>query len=73
MAVERGGLADDLLRGDRVSALTAQDRHLCTALVMGTLRWQIQLDETIRSLLARPRARLDPAIQVALRMGAFQL
>lgn len=65
--------ADDLLRGPRVSTLGAQDRHLATALAMGVPRWQIRLDGLIRPLLVRPNARLDAEIQVALRMGAFQL
>jgi 16S rRNA (cytosine967-C5)-methyltransferase len=65
--------ADDLLRGAGVSALSPQDRNLCTALVMGVLRWQIRLDTLIRTLLARPNAGLDPEIRIALRLGAFQL
>jgi len=65
--------SDDLLRGPRVSALSPQDRNLCTTLVMGTLRWQLRLDAAIRSLLSKPNARLDPEIQIALRLGAFQL
>ncbi|HTJ30283.1 MAG TPA: transcription antitermination factor NusB, partial [Acidobacteriaceae bacterium] len=50
--------ADDLLRGRRVTALSAQDRNLCTTLVLGVLRWQIALDARIRPLLAKPGARL---------------
>jgi 16S rRNA (cytosine967-C5)-methyltransferase len=65
--------ADDLLRGARVDALSAQDRNLCTTLVLGTLRWQIQLDGLIRTWLSKPNAKLDPAIQIALRLGLFQL
>ena len=65
--------SDDLLRSPRVSALSAQDRNLCTTLVMDVLRWQIRLDALIRSLLSKPNARLDPEIQIALRLGAFQL
>lgn len=65
--------SDDLLRHPRVSALSAQDRNLCTTLVMGVLRWQIRLDALIRPLLSKPNARLDPEIQIALRLGAFQL
>jgi 16S rRNA (cytosine967-C5)-methyltransferase len=65
--------ADTLLRGPRVSALSSQDRNLCTTLVMGTLRWQIRLDSLIKPLLAKPNARLDPEIRTALRLGAFQL
>jgi 16S rRNA (cytosine967-C5)-methyltransferase len=68
-----GSHCDDLLRGPKVSALSAQDRNLCTALVMGTLRWQILLDAEVRPLLNRPNARLDKEILIALRLGAFQL
>jgi 16S rRNA (cytosine967-C5)-methyltransferase len=65
--------ADTLLRSHRVSALSAQDRHLATTLVMGTLRWQIRLDATIRPLLARPDSHLDAEILITLRLGALQL
>jgi 16S rRNA (cytosine967-C5)-methyltransferase len=67
------GHSDDLLRSHRVSALSVHDRNLCTTLVMGTLRWQIRLDSLIKPLLAKPNARLDPEILIALRLGAFQL
>jgi 16S rRNA (cytosine967-C5)-methyltransferase len=74
LAVERGrSHADDLLRGEAVSALSPRDRHLSTALVLGVLRWQILLDQRLRSLLARPNARLDAEVLIALRLGAFQL
>jgi 16S rRNA (cytosine967-C5)-methyltransferase len=74
LAVERGhSHSDDLLRGKAVNALSASDRNLATALVLGVLRWQILLDHQIHALLTRPNAKLDPEIQVALRLGAFQL
>jgi 16S rRNA (cytosine967-C5)-methyltransferase len=74
LAVERGqSHSDDLLRGKAVNALSAPDRNLATALVLGVLRWQIQLDHQIRSLLARPNTKLDTEILIALRLGAFQL
>jgi 16S rRNA (cytosine967-C5)-methyltransferase len=74
MAVGRGqSHSDDLLRGKTVNALSAPDRNLATALVLGVLRWQIHLDHQIRALLARPNAKLDVEIRIALRMGAFQL
>ena len=66
------GHSDDLLRSARISALSPQDRNLCTTLVMGTLRWQIRLDSLIKRLLTKPNARLDPEILIALRLGAFQ-
>ena len=74
MAVERGqSHSDDLLRGKAVNALSAPDRNLATALVLGVLRWQIQLDHQCQALLTRPNAKLDPEIRIALRLGAFQL
>lgn len=74
MTVERGKThSDELLRGKVVNALSPADRNLVTALVLGVLRWQIQLDARIRTLLKRPNAKLDVEILIALRMGAFQL
>ena len=74
LAVERGhSHSDDLLRGKAVNALSAPDRNLATALVLGVLRWQIRLDHQRQSLLARPNAKLDPEILIALRLGAFQI
>ena len=73
-AVERGqSHSDDLLRSKAVNALSAPDRNLATALVLGVLRWQIQLDHQIRALLARPNAKLETEVLIALRLGAFQL
>ena len=65
--------SDELLRGKAVSALSAADRHLATALVLGVLRWQIRLDGQIREFLDKPNSRLDREIQIALRLGSFQL
>jgi len=74
LSVERGRAhSDDLLRGKAVSELSAQDRHLTTALVLGVLRWQIWLDHQVHELLARPNAKLDAEIRIVLRLGAFQL
>jgi 16S rRNA (cytosine967-C5)-methyltransferase len=73
-AIERGkGHSDDLLRGKNVSALSEADRHLATALVLGVLRWQIDLDHRIRILLKHPNAKVDIEVLIALRLGAFQL
>jgi 16S rRNA (cytosine967-C5)-methyltransferase len=65
--------SDELLRSSQVDALSAQDRALTTTLVLGTLRWQLKLDARVRALLARPEAKLAPAVETALRLGAFQL
>jgi 16S rRNA (cytosine967-C5)-methyltransferase len=72
--VDRGQAhSDDLLRGRAVSALAPQDRNLATALVLGVLRWQVELDQHLRPLLKRPNAKLDSEVLIALRLGAFQL
>jgi len=74
VAVDRGhSHSDDLLRGKAVKALSVQDRNLATALVLGVLRWQIRLDHQLQPLLKRPNARLDSEVQIALRLGAFQI
>jgi 16S rRNA (cytosine967-C5)-methyltransferase len=65
--------SDELLRSPEEDALSEQDRHLTTTLVLGTLRWQLGLDARIRGLLARPDAKLAPEVAAALRMGAYQL
>lgn len=65
--------SDDLLRSPAVSALAPVDRNLATALVLGVLRTQLQLDAALRPLLTRPGAKLDPEVRIALRLGAFQL
>ena len=74
MAVERGhSHSDDLLRSKAVNNLSAPDRNLATALVLGVLRWQIRLDHQLQVLLKRPHAKLDAEIRIALRLGAFQI
>ena len=74
MAVERGqSHSDDLLRSKAVNDLSEPDRNLATALVLGVLRRQIQLDHRLHGLLSRPDAKLDAEIRIALRLGAFQI
>jgi len=74
LKIERGeGHSDALLRANSVSRLSAADRNLATALVLGVLRWQIALDEAVRPLLNKPNAKLDAEVLIALRLGAFQL
>ncbi len=75
LAVDAGmGHSDSMLRDDPLMAkMSDADRRLATTLVLGVLRWQIQLDEQIRKYLSKPNLKFDPAVLVALRMGAFQL
>jgi 16S rRNA (cytosine967-C5)-methyltransferase len=65
--------SDELLRGKSVAALSEADRNLTTALVLGVLRWQIDLDRRIRLFLKHPNAKVDAEVLIALRLGAFQL
>jgi len=70
---ENKGHSDELLHSAHTASLSAEDRNLATALVMGVLRWQIALDARLAKLLARPDQRLAEPVALALRMGAFQL
>ncbi len=65
--------SDDLLHMPAVNRLSAEDRNLTTALVLGVLRWQLQLDIVMRPMMQRPDVELHPAALLALRMGIFQI
>ncbi len=67
------GNSDDLLHSSHTAKLSPEDRNLATALVMGTLRWQVALDARIQAFLQRPDQRLAEPVAIALRLGAFQL
>jgi 16S rRNA (cytosine967-C5)-methyltransferase len=74
IAIERGQFhSDDLLRGKAVNVLSAPDRNLATALVLGVLRWQIRLNHQLHALLKHPNAKLEPEVLIALQLGAFQI
>jgi 16S rRNA (cytosine967-C5)-methyltransferase len=73
LVAEGKGHSDDLLHSARTGNLSPEDRNLATALVLGTLRWQIALDARIQPLLQRPGQRLAEPVAIALRLGAFQL
>ena len=74
LAMERSSNThcDDLLRAPAMESLTQADRNLTTALVMGVLRWQLALDTVLARYLQRT-SRLDDAVAIALRLGAWQL
>lgn len=67
------GNSNLLLHSHSVDALSAADRNLCTALVLGTLRWQRVLDAEYRRFLTRSAQRVADDAELALRLGAFQL
>lgn len=51
--------------------LSPPDRALCHELVLGVLRRQMLLDEVIRGFAGSKK--LDTAVRIALRLGAYQL
>ncbi|MEO6830323.1 MAG: transcription antitermination factor NusB [Acidobacteriaceae bacterium] len=65
--------SDALLHSPQVDALSSADKNLCTALVLGTLRWQLVLDSECRRFLSRPDLQLLEDANLALRVGAYQL
>jgi 16S rRNA (cytosine967-C5)-methyltransferase len=70
---EQGAYASELLNSERLASLSTADRALCTELVMGALRWQSALDDDIQAVSSQKLNRMDAAVLVALRLGAYQL
>ncbi len=68
--VHGGGFASDLLRREK---LDARDASLAESIVMGSLRFQSQLDFLIAHFSGRPQPKLDEEVRIALRMAIFQL
>ncbi len=67
--VQQGGYASDLLL-ERSAPLDSRDAGLASEIVFGCLRYQAQLDYLIARRVPRPP---DPEVQIALRMGIYQL
>ena len=57
----------------REPELSEPDRGLCHELVMGVLRWQLWLDRLIEYFARRRISDLDAGVQIALRLGLYQL
>ena len=55
------------------AALSEQDRGFVYALVMGTLRHWLRLDEWIKRLTGKHLKQMTPQVRVLLRLGLFQL
>jgi 16S rRNA (cytosine967-C5)-methyltransferase len=70
--VERGGYAADLLYGCG-QGLESRDAGLASEIVLGSLRYQAQLDFLIEHFSDRPAARLDVEVRIALRMAIYQI
>jgi 16S rRNA (cytosine967-C5)-methyltransferase len=70
--VSDGGFSSTLLAA-REPELEPLDRALCHELVMGVLRWQLQLDKVIEYYAKRNIGDLDLPVLLALRLGLYQL
>jgi len=70
-AVEAGGFASDLLR-ERSAGLDPRDAGLAGEIVFGVLRYQLQLD-FLRDRFAGRTLEVPPQVNLALRMGIYQL
>ncbi len=69
--VHAGGYASDLLR--RETNLEARDAALAESIVLGSLRYQSQLDFLIGHFSGRPQPKLDEEVRIALRIAIYQL
>jgi 16S rRNA (cytosine967-C5)-methyltransferase len=69
----QSGYATELLHGPLTADLSAPDAALATELVLGTLRWQAQLDFIAQRLTKIKWQALDPEVRTALRLGLYQL
>jgi 16S rRNA (cytosine967-C5)-methyltransferase len=55
------------------TTLEPADRALCHELVLGVLRWQLNLDKRIEYYSDRKTDSLDRSVLIALRLGLYQL
>jgi len=69
--VERGRRLD--VAWEAAGADRSEHRPWVRHLVYGTVRLRGRLDHLIAHLASRPVEELDPAVRLALRMGAYQL
>ena len=70
--VEKGAFSSILLAAEE-PRLQPVDRALCHELVLGVLRWQLNLDKIVEHFAKRRIESLDPAVRIALRLGLYQL
>ena len=65
--------ADEALRSALGKTVSSEDAGLATELVLGVLRWRRLLDFVIGQFLKKSADSLDIEVQIALRLGAYQL
>lgn len=71
LRIERDRAFSSVLLPAVEERLSSADRGLCHELVLGVLRRQIYLDKIIESFSGSKK--LDAAVRIALRLGAYQL
>lgn len=69
----QASFAAELLHSPLTEELSERDAALCTELALGTLRWQGMLDFVAQRYTLGRWASFDPEVQVALRLGLYQL
>jgi len=67
------GVHSSVLLASEESGLEPADRALCHELVLGVLRWQLNLDHVIEHYSNRKIESLDRSVIIALRLGLYQL
>ena len=68
-----GGKFSSVVLANTDPQLSSLDRALCHELVMGVLRWRLQLDSIIQHFAKRTTHALDLPVLLALRLGVYQL
>src|ERR1700689_3034788 len=68
-----GAYASDVLHAELKASIKPTDAALATEITMGVLRWGRLLDFLLERQIKKPVERLDLAVAIALRMGAYQL
>jgi 16S rRNA (cytosine967-C5)-methyltransferase len=73
LRVERdSSYASELLHSPTYEKLSVPDHALATELVMGVLRWQSRLDNSIAQASSQPLKKLDLEVLIALRIAVYQ-
>ena len=65
--------AAELLHSSATERFSTREAALATELVLGTLRWQAQLDFIGQQLIRKKWASLDAEVRTAVRLGLYQL
>ena len=72
MEIDDGKFSSVVL-AEKEPQLSPLNRALCHELVLGVLRWQLQLDKIIEHFAKRRIDSIDPPVRRALRLGIYQL